>query len=207
MTAPSNPAGPAGRPESTAAESIVFAPDQRRGFLIKALAVITGGLALAVPLAAGVAFFFDPLSRKRRRAGAKNARRDAAGFLRIDTTLKSLPDDGRPQTFTVYDSLVDAWNKTVNQPIGRIFLRKKPDGTVVAFNVRCPHLGCAIDFRPAELDFYCPCHTSAFDLEGVKKNEIPPRGMDGLEVKIKNGGEVWVRYKMYKAGTPERIEA
>jgi menaquinol-cytochrome c reductase iron-sulfur subunit len=30
--------------------------------------------------------------------------------------------------------------------------------------------------------FLCPCHTSAFDLQGKRMNQVPPRGMDTLEV-------------------------
>lgn len=176
----------------------------RRGFLTKALAVLIGGLIVAVPAAAGLAFFFNPILRKNRGATGGADRRDADGYLRV-ASLASLPDDGRPQIFTVYDDLVDAWNKFVDQPIGRVFLRKLPDGKVSAFNVRCPHLGCAVDYRASQNDYFCPCHTSAFNLDGQKKNEIPPRGMDALDVKIKNGAEVWVRYEVFKAGTPDRI--
>ena len=46
---------------------------------------------------------------------------------------------------------------------------------------------------------------SGFDLDGHRKNEIPPRGLDALEVKLKNNSEVWVRYQVFKAGTPDKI--
>ena len=46
---------------------------------------------------------------------------------------------------------------------------------------------------------------SAFNLDGQKENEIPPRGMDELAVKIKNGTEIWVHYQVFKAGTPQKI--
>jgi len=176
----------------------------RRNFLTKFLAIVIGGLIMAVPLASGLALFFDPLLRRRRSAHDPEARRDAEGYLRV-ASLAALPEGGRPQVFTVYDDVVDAWNKFGNQPIGRVYLRKLADGRVTAFNVRCPHLGCAVDYRPSQNDYFCPCHTSAFNLDGQKENEIPPRGMDSLEVKIKGGSEVWVRYESFKAGTPEKI--
>jgi menaquinol-cytochrome c reductase iron-sulfur subunit len=175
----------------------------RRGFLAKALAFLTGGVLVTLPAAAGFTFFLDPLLRKRGSTGGAEGRRDAEGFLPV-TPLAAIPADGRPQIFTVYDDTVDAWNKFANQPVGRVFLRKLPDGSVSAFNVRCPHLGCAVDYRPSQNDYLCPCHMSAFDLEGHKKNEIPPRNLDSLDVKVKNA-EVWVRYEVFKAGTPDRI--
>ena len=134
---------------------------------------------MTLPTAAGLAFFLDPLLRKRGTSGGGIGRRDAEGFLPV-TPLAAIPADGRPQIFTVYDDVVDAWNKFANQPVGRVFLRRLPDGSVTAFNVRCPHLGCAVDYRPSQNDYLCPCHMSAFELDGQKKNEIPPRDLDSL---------------------------
>jgi menaquinol-cytochrome c reductase iron-sulfur subunit len=196
-----------GSTPADASRSFAAAPPAggpRRNFLTKFLAVLTGGALLVVPAAAGVTFFLDPLLRKRGSSGGGDGRRDADGFLPV-TPLAAVPADGRPQIFTVYDDTVDAWNKVANQPVGRVFLRKLPDGTVTAFNVRCPHLGCAVDYRPAQSDYLCPCHMSGFDLDGHRKNEIPPRGLDALEVKLKNNSEVWVRYQVFKAGTPDKI--
>ncbi len=187
-----------------AAETKLSPETTRRNFLSEALASCVGSLILIVPLVAGIAFFLDPLLRRKRSTDDQNARRDAEGFLRV-ASVSSLPDNGRPQVFTVYDDVVDAWNKFANQPVGRVFLRKLPDGNVTAFNVRCPHLGCAVDFRSSHNDYFCPCHMSAFTLDGKRENEIPPRGMDALDVKIKNGTEVWVRYQVFKAGTPDKI--
>ncbi|HEX4071514.1 MAG TPA: Rieske (2Fe-2S) protein [Planctomycetaceae bacterium] len=177
----------------------------RRGFFSEVLAFFIGGAILTVPLVGGLALFLDPLLRRKPASSSgQDARRDADGYLRV-ASLASLPDNGKPQIFTVYDDVVDAWNKFADQPIGRVFLRKLSDGNVTAFNVRCPHLGCAVDYRSSHNDYFCPCHMSAFNLDGQKENEIPPRGMDSLDVKIKNKTEVWVRYQFFKAGTPEKI--
>jgi menaquinol-cytochrome c reductase iron-sulfur subunit len=186
------------------AETKLSPETTRRNFFSEALAFCIGSLILIVPLVAGLAFFLDPLLRRKRSTDDQNARRDADGFLRV-ASISSLPENGRPQIFTVYDDVVDAWNKFADQPVGRVFLRKLPDGNVTAFNVRCPHLGCAVDFRSSHDDYFCPCHMSAFTLDGKRENEIPPRGMDALDVKIKNGTEVWVRYQVFKAGTPDKI--
>jgi menaquinol-cytochrome c reductase iron-sulfur subunit len=204
-----DPAG-ASKPAKTSTEgqrSLAEAPHggaPRRNFLAKVVAFLTGGALLALPTAAGLAFFLDPLLRKRSSTGGADGRRDTEGFLPV-TPLAAIPANGRPQIFTVYDDTVDAWNKFADQPVGRVFLRRLTDGSVIAFNVRCPHLGCAVDYRPSQNDYLCPCHMSAFDLDGHKKNEIPPRGLDSLDVKIKNKSEVWVRYEVFKAGTPDRI--
>jgi menaquinol-cytochrome c reductase iron-sulfur subunit len=210
---PRNPGqDPAGMPKpaktSTEGQRALAEPPPvggpRRNFLAKVVAFLTGGALLALPTAAGLAFFLDPLLRKRSSNGGTDGRRDAEGFLPV-TPLAAIPANGRPQIFTVYDDTVDAWNKFANQPVGRVFLRRLSDGSVTAFNVRCPHLGCAVDYRSSQNDYLCPCHMSAFDLEGHKKNEIPPRDLDSLEVKVKDKTEVWVRYEVFKAATPDRI--
>jgi Rieske Fe-S protein len=38
---------------------------------------------------------------------------------------------------------------------------------VLAFNARCPHLGCAV--QGAKQLFICPCHGSLFGLDGSVK--------------------------------------
>jgi Rieske Fe-S protein len=119
-------------------------------------------------------------------------------------SIDALPDDGTPKLFTVYQDVVDAWNKFPNQAMGSVFLRKMKDGTISCFNQTCPHLGCAVNYREAKKDFFCPCHTSAFNLEGEKINAIPPRGMDPLKTKIENG-QVLIEYIKFRGATSERI--
>lgn len=43
---------------------------------------------------------------------------------------------------------------------------KGPDGTLHAVDVRCPHLGCQVEWNPDELSWDCPCHGSRFDCDG-----------------------------------------
>ena len=33
-------------------------------------------------------------------------------------------------------------------------------------SVRCPHLGCQLEWNPDEKSWDCPCHGSRFDIEG-----------------------------------------
>ena len=82
-----------------------------------------------------------------------------------------------------------------------------------AFNVTCPHLGCAVEYRKTPVDhkpeFFCPCHTSAFQLNGEKKNQIPPRDLDSLETKVvkndKGENEIWVKYQEFRATLGEKV--
>ncbi|MDX1950610.1 MAG: Rieske 2Fe-2S domain-containing protein [Verrucomicrobiota bacterium] len=161
----------------------------------KAGAVVIGGIATLIPAGAGFVVLTDPL---RRGSGEANA-------VRV-TTLESLPGDGIPQKFSILASRTDAWNRYPNAPIGAIYLRKSGD-KVQALNVVCPHAGCFVDFRAAAKHFFCPCHNSSFGLDGkIQDASSPsPRGLDELEVEIRNGNEVWVKFQNFHTGTAEKI--
>ena len=168
---------------------------ERREFMIKVGSVCLGGAVAIPPIAAGVAVLMDPLRRKQ----------GDTDFTRV-TLLDALPEDGTPKKFTIYADKQDAWNKFPNTAIGAIYLCRKSDGKVDAYNVVCPHLGCAVVFRESERDYYCPCHNSAFDLEtGTQAPDSPSaRGLDSLEVRLENEGEVWVKFQNFQPGIADK---
>jgi menaquinol-cytochrome c reductase iron-sulfur subunit len=183
--------------------------EPRRGFFVQFLAAAIGLVLGVIPLAAGTLFFLDPLLRKNRSAttaapGAGGIEKDEDGFINLNVTVSSLPDRGIPQSFKVRDDRIDAWNKFKNVEIGTVWLRRDEDGSVLALNSICPHLGCAVDYRTSNKDFYCPCHTSTFDLKGERLNQIPPRNMDALQIKVK-GDTIWLKYENFRAATEEKI--
>lgn len=167
----------------------------RRGFVMNLLTLAVSGLVALVPLVSGLLFFLDPLLRKKKSSGAE--------FVRV-TTTSAIPDDGTPMAFVIRADKQDAWNKFPNSELGSVFLRKDEQGKIICFNARCPHLGCTIDFKAGKDSFVCPCHDSAFKLDGERTNAIPPRNMDTLEVEVRNNDEVWVRFENFAAGTPEK---
>lgn len=197
---------------TTESESVVSSDVSRRGLLKSVLAGVTGGLVAVVPLIPGIGFFLDPLLRRDKSGeSGGDARKDADGYIRMAISFSALPEDGTPQQFTVFDDKVDAWNRFIDVPVGSVWLRRI-GANLVAFNTVCPHLGCAVGHRPAENDFYCPCHTSAFDLAGKQLNKVPPRGMDTLSVRRKSDGveqpdgdEIWIRFQNFRAASSEKI--
>lgn len=187
----------------------------RRGFVTRMLAGGLAALLAAVPTGLGLGFFFDPLYRRTRRASGSGGpggsdsheRRDADGFIRLDIGVSALPEDGTPLTYKVLDDRTDAWNRFRDVEIGTVWLRRVSASDVLAFSSICPHLGCAVDYRAAKGDFFCPCHTSAFDLKGEPLNNIPPRGMDRLETRLKpeTGDTIWLKYENFRGTIPEKI--
>lgn len=152
-------------------------------------------LALAVP---GVAYVLDPL-----RKGSKK------GDFQSLTKLNALKP-GEPRSFAVLDERQDAWVRYPREPIGSVWLIRQPVGAkpqVIAFASECPHLGCAVNLTTESNSFVCPCHTSAFGLDGERKNDIPPRGMDTLEVELSSGDDpdVLVKFQRFRTSEKEKI--
>lgn len=195
------------RPETPAAAppKLPAAPiPARRNFLSGFLAIIIGGIVAIFPFAAGLAVFTDPL---RKKSGGGGGRRDENGFVRIfSASLDTLPM-GEPKQFAVIDDLLDAWNVFPNEPIGGVYLTRVSENEVRALNVTCPHAGCDVNFVDADKVFRCPCHDSSFKPDGelATLKSPAPRGLDPLEVQIKNGNEIWVKYVKFVGACAERI--
>ena len=144
---------------------------------------------------AGLLVFFDPLRRSSK-----------ANLMAFVATMESLPEDGTPRKFRIIADRSDAWNRTPHVPIGAVYLRKTGEKSIRAFNVVCPHAGCFVDYKPEKKGYHCPCHNSTFALDGsVEDPKSPsPRGLDELEVEIRNGAEVWVKFQNFLAGRHEK---
>jgi menaquinol-cytochrome c reductase iron-sulfur subunit len=169
----------------------------RRGFL--GLATVALGslvtLALALP---GLAYILSPLRRKGQEGG-----------FHALTRLNQL-EVGVPKSFAIIEERQDSWVKYPREPVGSIWLVRQPPGSdppVVALQSECPHLGCAINLKADRSGFLCPCHTSAFTLEGKATNQVPPRSMDRLEVEVSTGEdpEVRVRFQRFRTASEEKI--
>ena len=176
----------------------------RRGFFAKAVAAIVGGLVGMIPAALAGGFLLGPILGRNRNADT-DATTSGDGFLPLPIGPDALPVDGTPQAVTVVADRIDAWNFYPQERVGSVWLRKNDAGEIIAFNSICPHLGCSVDYRPANTDFFCPCHFSAFDLNGERQNAIPPRPMDSLETKIGEDGRIWVKFENYRGGIEEKV--
>jgi len=168
----------------------------RRGFLKRLLAGIISAFLGLVPVGAGLTVLLDPL---RRKVGSN----DAVPIASLD----ALPDDGVPRKFPVLATRIDAWNTFVQVPVGAVYLRRLPGGKLEAFNVMCPHAGCFVDFDAERSGFSCPCHNSTFTVEGkiADRSSPSPRALDSLEVELRDGKMVWVKFRNFQAGRAEKI--
>lgn len=176
----------------------------RRGF-VSFLSFVIGLVITGVPAVIAAAFTLDPVLRKRKTAAGEAGDAPAEGFTKV-ANIKALPDDGTPVNFRVIMDVVDAWTTYLDQPVGAVFLRKLGENKVSCFNQTCPHLGCDVSYRATGKggEFKCPCHDSAFKLDGEKLNDIPPRGLDPLETIVSENGDIWVKYQKFESATSER---
>lgn len=85
-----------------------------------------------------------------------------------------------------------------------ILVIKHSDSDATVYSPVCPHLSCRVSF--SEEKFKCPCHGSIFDQTGKVVGGPAPRPLDTLPHKIE-GGELYVQWKNFKAGIPEKVEA
>lgn len=168
----------------------------RRCFIKEASLVAIGGVLGMVPVAAGVATLVDPLLKDAEPGNPVKV-----------ATLEALPKDGVPRKFPILKNRTDAWNKFTNVPVGAIYLRRTEEKSVQAYSVVCPHAGCFVDYAAEKAKFLCPCHDSTFKLDGSIDNaDSPsPRGLDSLEVQLRNGNEIWVVFQNFQAGRPDKV--
>ena len=198
--APATPDNPA--PPGAPVPPVVGGPPEeggRREFLKSAACCVVGGLCVLAPVAAGVVVLLGPLRKPR-----------SDGSWVMLTKLDALPAGGAPRLFQVFVERTDAWTRHARSAVGSVFLERLDETTVRAFNSSCPHLGCAVTWRKAEANYYCPCHDSSFARSGAVMGSSPSaRGLDTLDVEIRGEDEgedeVWVRFQDFKAGVKEKI--
>ena len=175
------------------------ASSDRRGFLAKLLALGLGAVALAVPTLSALAAFLNPWRQKGE------ADKSTGKWIRV-AALAGLPADA-PQRCSVIADRSDAWNRYPDEAVGAVFLCRGKDNDVRALQTICPHNGGCVSYDPQQKNFYCPAHGALFDLQGrrLDAKSISPRDLDTLEVQIRDGTEVWVKFEKFQDGTAEKI--
>ena len=168
-------------------------PDERRAFL-KVVTTGLGALTAALAVIPGLGFLAGPL-RRPAAGGAGTSARVAA-----EREVKP----GKPLRVTALGTREDAWLRLDRVTLGSAWLvRTVEDGPIKAFSTVCPHLGCGVDYDEKSGKFNCPCHTSAFDLDGRCLGGPSPRGLDELQTHVE-GRDVFVRYQRFRVGTAKR---
>lgn len=169
------------------------AADASRRDFLKTAGVGGLGLGLAAVVGAPAALYVTyPLNHETVSGGS--------GFLRVGKS--ELFPEGAPVKVDVFADKRDAWNRIQQVKIGSAWVLRT-GGVLKALSSVCPHLGCAVDYDEGASKFKCPCHNSAFSLDGKVEGGPAPRAMDQLELEEKEG-MVAVRYIRFRQGIAEK---
>ena len=94
-------------------------------------------------------------------------------------------DAKSPEEVVFHRTRVDGWKVTSEKATAWVV--KVSDREVVALAPQCTHLGCAYHWDEKNLNFLCPCHTSAFGKDGKVLSGPAPRALDRYQAKVENG--------------------
>ena len=56
--------------------------------------------------------------------------------------------------------------------------------SIKAFSLTCTHLGCLVEWRQDQQEFYCPCHDGRFDQFGEVVAGPPPVPLEQFPVRV-----------------------
>ncbi len=97
-------------------------------------------------------FVLSASAKQLAEDGAQSAKGLAAEFLSIPATHTSALPNGH--------------GGIVEYKGHKMGVYKDENGQVHVVSTRCPHLGCQLEWNPAERSWDCPCHGSRFDYTG-----------------------------------------
>ena len=67
----------------------------------------------------------------------------------------------------------------------KLIVTRPAEGEAVALSAVCPHQGCTV--APDDEQLTCPCHGSAFELDGTLKKGPAEKGLESFPVKVVDG--------------------
>jgi menaquinol-cytochrome c reductase iron-sulfur subunit len=143
----------------------------RRTFYITAINLLGSVIAAAVAIPAAAYLLIRP------KGTEDNGLSEVAEMnqLRI----------GKPQEVLYDRKRVDGWRKVTEK--ASTWVVRTDDHSVVAFDPACTHLGCAYHWDAPANHFICPCHASAFSIDGKVLSGPAPRPLDRYIVKVESG--------------------
>ncbi len=162
---------------------------QKRNFIKGLTATVLGFLSLALtwPLVS----FLIPSSNEG--TGEK--------FIKVPN-FPAMPT-GKPTKLNFTSIDVQAF--ITSNVVYDIWVIKHAADKATVYSPLCPHLNCRYNFDSTKDVFACPCHGSVFNEQGKCIAGPAPRPLDTLPYKIE-GGELYVKLELFKAGVPEKVE-
>jgi menaquinol-cytochrome c reductase iron-sulfur subunit len=150
---------------------MVNEPHTRRSFYINAINVLASLIAAALAIPAAAYLLIRP------KGAEDNGLSEVADLnqLRI----------GKPEEVIYERKRVDGWHKVTEK--ASTWLVRTDEHSVTAFNPACTHLACPYHWDATANHFICPCHGSAFAIDGKVIAGPAPRPLDRYVAKIEDG--------------------
>lgn len=144
-------------------------PDRRRF-----LARLSAAAATVAALLAGVPIIGVLLAPARRQEPEWRDVGEVDEFVPGETVLVRYPAPD-PEPWAGMAAVSTAW------------LRREGATDFVAFSPYCTHVGCPVTWTPGAELFMCPCHGGTYHQDGEVAGGPPPRPLDRLDVRVRNG--------------------
>jgi len=110
---------------------------------------------------------------------------------------------GVPVKVEFVDTERDAWVET--RVLRNVWLYTEDGETFRIYSGRCTHLGCSYGFDSDLGLFVCPCHEGRFDVKtGAVLAGPPPRPLDQLTTKVDEDGYLYVDFRNFRLGVPDK---
>jgi menaquinol-cytochrome c reductase iron-sulfur subunit len=146
-------------------------PQTRRSFYATLVHLLGGAAAAVIAVPAAVYLLFKPKSQ-------------AAGTMVEVANLADL-EAGVPKEIVYHRTRLDGWKATKEKTT--TWVVKNGPQSAVAFSPACPHLGCIYHWEDQQGIFLCPCHDSAFGLDGRVLAGPAPRPLDRYASRVEGG--------------------
>ena len=143
----------------------------RRKFYAAFVNLLGGAATAVIAVPAAVYLLFKPKS-------------PGAGTMVEVANLADL-EPGVPKEIVYHRTRVDGWKATKEKTT--TWVVKNGPQSATAFSPACPHLGCIYHWEDEQGIFLCPCHDSAFGLDGKVIAGPAPRPLDRYESRVEGG--------------------
>jgi menaquinol-cytochrome c reductase iron-sulfur subunit len=140
----------------------------RRAFYVTLINLLTGAIAAAAAVPAAIYLLVKPKPRGSR------------DWVEV-ADLAQLPV-GQPEEIVYNRERIDGWRK-IEEKTSTWLVRTAEDG-IIAYSPSCTHLGCAYHWDNTARQFECPCHGSAFSIDGKVTAGPAPRPLDQYAARI-----------------------
>jgi menaquinol-cytochrome c reductase iron-sulfur subunit len=110
-------------------------------------------------------------------------------------------DSKAPVHKTITFAQRDSWREVVSSQ--SVYVNRTADGRFEVLSAICPHLGCSVSWQQGQNEFVCPCHGGRFAPDGKHVNGPPPRAMDGLPTRVRDG-KLQVHFEFFRSNVPNQ---